>query len=68
MVAAALLLIGWLQWRYGSQDLQNVAELIVALAALIVAAPIFWEALSASARATKSRPRTNSWRWRSWPP
>ena len=45
MVACALLLIGWLQWQYGSRDLQNVAELIVALAACIVAAPIFWEAL-----------------------
>ncbi len=45
MVAGALLLIGWLQWQYGSQDLQNVAELIVALAACIVAAPIFWEAI-----------------------
>lgn len=45
MVAAALLLIGWVQWQYGSPDLQNVAELIVALAACLVAAPIFWEAL-----------------------
>ncbi len=45
MVAGALLLIGWLQWRYGSPDLQNVAELIIALAAGIVAVPIFWEAI-----------------------
>jgi Cd2+/Zn2+-exporting ATPase/Cu+-exporting ATPase len=45
MVAGALLLIGWIQWQYGSQDLRNVAELIVALAACIVAAPIFWEAI-----------------------
>ena len=45
MVAGALLLIGWLQWQRGSEDLRNVAELIVALAACLVAAPIFWEAL-----------------------
>ncbi len=45
MVAGAMLLIGWLQWQYGSEDLRSVAELIVALAALVVAAPIFWEAI-----------------------
>lgn len=45
MVAGALLLIGWLQYQYGSEDLRNVAELIVALAACLVALPIFWEAL-----------------------
>ncbi|MGM0486901.1 MAG: heavy metal translocating P-type ATPase [Planctomycetota bacterium] len=44
MVAGALLLIGWVQWQYGAEDLRNVAELIVALAACLVAAPIFWEA------------------------
>lgn len=45
MVAAALLLIGWLQLQYGSPDLKNLAELIVALAACVVALPIFWEAI-----------------------
>ena len=45
MVAAALLLIGWIQMQYGSPDLMNLAELIVALAACVVALPIFWEAI-----------------------
>lgn len=53
MVAGALLLIGWLQWQYGSEDLKNVAELIVALAACIVAAPIFWEAIVGVATGNK---------------
>jgi heavy metal translocating P-type ATPase len=46
MVAGALLLVAWVQARYGSPDLQNIAHLITAVAACIVAAPIFLEALS----------------------
>jgi heavy metal translocating P-type ATPase len=45
MLAGALLAVGWLQMQYGSEDLRNVAELIIALAALIVAAPIFYSAV-----------------------
>lgn len=45
MLAGALLAVGWLQWTYGSEDLKNVAELIIALAALIVSAPIFFNAV-----------------------
>ncbi len=45
MLAAALLAVGWLQLRYGPSDLANIAELIIAMAALIVAAPVFWEAI-----------------------
>ena len=45
LLAAALLAVGWLQREYGPQDLRNIAELIIAVAALIVAAPIFWEAV-----------------------
>ncbi|NCC94846.1 MAG: hypothetical protein EOM10_16540, partial [Opitutae bacterium] len=45
MLAAALLAVGWLQLRYGPSDLANIAELIIAMAALIVAAPVFWEAV-----------------------
>jgi heavy metal translocating P-type ATPase len=45
MVAGALLLVAWLQGRYGTTDLQSIVPLITALAAGIVAAPIFWEAL-----------------------
>ncbi|MDZ7618894.1 MAG: hypothetical protein U1E05_17960, partial [Patescibacteria group bacterium] len=44
LLAAALLAVGWFQLQYGSSDLANIAELIIALAALIVAAPVFWEA------------------------
>jgi Cd2+/Zn2+-exporting ATPase/Cu+-exporting ATPase len=44
MLAAALLAVGWIQLRWGPTDLANIAELIIALAALIVAAPVFWEA------------------------
>lgn len=44
MLAAALLAVGWIQLQYGPADLANIAELIIALAALIVAAPVFWEA------------------------
>ncbi len=44
MLAAALLAVGWIQLQYGPDDLANIAELIIALAALIVAAPVFWEA------------------------
>jgi len=45
MLAAALLGVGWLQLEYGPSDLNNLAELIIALAACVVAAPIFWIAL-----------------------
>ena len=45
MLAAALLAVGWLQREYGPEDLRSLAELIIAVAALIVAAPIFWEAI-----------------------
>ncbi len=44
MLAAALLAVGWIQLQYGPPDLANIAQLIIALAALIVAAPVFWEA------------------------
>ncbi len=44
MLAAALLAVGWIQLQYGPADLANIAHLIIALAALIVAAPVFWEA------------------------
>jgi len=45
MLAAALLAVGWLQREYGPEDLRSLADLIIAVAALIVAAPIFWEAI-----------------------
>ncbi len=45
MLAAALLAVGWLQLEFGPADLENIAQLIIALAALIVAAPVFWEAV-----------------------
>ena len=45
MLAAALLAVGWLQLKFGPADLENIAQLIIALAALIVAAPVFWEAV-----------------------
>jgi len=44
MLAAALLAVGWIQLQYGPADLANIAELIIALAALIVATPVFVEA------------------------
>ncbi|MEN6458781.1 MAG: cation-translocating P-type ATPase [Thermoguttaceae bacterium] len=40
MLASALLAVGWLQQRYGPPELRNIAELIVALAACVVLAPI----------------------------
>ncbi len=45
MLGGALLAVGWLQLRYGPADLNNIAELIIALAACVVAAPIFWIAV-----------------------
>ncbi len=41
MLGGALLGVGWLQLRYGPADLNNIAELIIALASLVVATPIF---------------------------
>ncbi|MGQ9651874.1 MAG: heavy metal translocating P-type ATPase, partial [Phycisphaerae bacterium] len=40
MLAAALLAVGWIQQRYGPPELRNIAELIVAIAALVVLVPI----------------------------
>jgi Zn2+/Cd2+-exporting ATPase len=45
MIAVALLGVGWIQMRFGPPDLNNLAELIFASAAGVVALPIFWEAL-----------------------
>lgn len=44
MLAAALLLVGWLERTYGPPNLANIADLIIALAAIIVAVPIFYQA------------------------
>lgn len=45
MLAGALLLVGWLERTYGPPSLSNIADLIIAIAALIVAAPIFYQAV-----------------------
>ncbi len=45
MVAVALLAVGWVQLRFGPPELSNIAELIFASAAVIVALPIFGDAL-----------------------
>jgi Cd2+/Zn2+-exporting ATPase/Cu+-exporting ATPase len=45
MLAGSLLVVGWTQREYGSPDLVNIAELIIAVAAFVVAAPIFISAV-----------------------
>jgi len=45
MLAGALLTVGWIELKYGPPDLNNIAELIIALASCVVAAPIFWIAV-----------------------
>ncbi|MBM4092107.1 MAG: cation-translocating P-type ATPase, partial [Planctomycetes bacterium] len=45
MLATALLAVGWIQRRYGPPELRNIAELIIAVAACVVLAPIFVRAV-----------------------
>jgi Cd2+/Zn2+-exporting ATPase len=45
MVALGLLSVGLIEKHFGPPELENIAELIMALAALVVAFPIFWHAL-----------------------
>jgi len=45
MLGGGLLVVGLLQRHYGSGNLADVAELIMALAACVVALPIFFEAI-----------------------
>ena len=45
MLATGLLCVGLIEKHFGPPELDNVAELIMAVAALVVALPIFWRAL-----------------------
>ncbi len=44
MLATGLLCVGLIEQHFGPPELANIAELIKALAACVVAIPIFWEA------------------------
>ena len=44
MLATGLLCVGLIQRQFGPPELANVAELIMAVAACVVAIPIFWHA------------------------
>ena len=45
MLATGLLCVGLIQKYFGPPELANIADLIMAVAALVVAIPIFWHAL-----------------------
>ncbi len=45
MLATGLLCVGLIEKYFGPPELANIAELIMAVAALVVAIPIFWHAL-----------------------
>ncbi len=45
MLATGLLCVGLIEKHFGPPELANIADLIMAVAALVVAIPIFWHAL-----------------------
>jgi Cd2+/Zn2+-exporting ATPase len=45
MLASGLLCVGLIEKSFGPPELANIADLIMAVAALVVAIPIFWHAL-----------------------
>lgn len=45
MLASGLLCVGLIEKYFGPPELENIAELIMAVAACVVALPIFWHAL-----------------------